>query len=511
MKTAKKRFALFLVLALTLAMGIAVLADGEETTTAYSIIVNDAVAGQTYTAYKVFDLTYAENNYSYTISKDSPFFATVNAKDEETEDNKYGLTLTQIGDTDIYLVEMGEDFESHVAALASDLITVVTDTTQIAGYTIASIPDGGETASANIDVTGSGAGYYLVDSSLGALCALDSTTPSVTVNEKNSLPSLDKKVSDSEDGTYDKSTTASIGDTVYFTLTANTGSNTNGSGTGVDGDYVITDTLPQGMTFQEIVSVSVGDADWTENDYSYDNDNRDVLTITLKKESVAKLAQNSNIVIKYTATLDEDCFVDSTGAEATLNGNTNTATLSYNGYTTVETEATVYTFKLPVFKYTNANEEKTPLAGATFTLTKEDSNEIALVDITDDREEAIPTYRVATDEDEETVTEITTTETGEFFIEGLKAGTYSLTETKAPAGYNQLTAPVTVTIGEKGTLAVGDVTANRIEIENKTGSTLPGTGGIGTTIFYIVGAVLIVGAGVLLVVRRRISAEKKAN
>ena len=130
-------------------------------------------------------------------------------------------------------------------------------------------------------------------------------------------------------------------------------------------------------------------------------------------------------------------------------------------------------------------------------------------------------YRVATADDTNTVTvtEITTDDTGKFTIRGLDSGTYYLTETATPAGYNQLSGPIEVVISDTGAVKYkmsGDTEYTEFEetaepiipVENKAGSLLPSTGGMGTTIFYVVGSILLIGAAVLLVTKKRMSVEK---
>ena len=152
-------------------------------------------------------------------------------------------------------------------------------------------------------------------------------------------------------------------------------------------------------------------------------------------------------------------------------------------------------------------ETEVALAGATFTLSKnaDGSNPIALVS------KGNNVYRVAKTGETGTVTEITTDATGKFTIEGLDADTYYLTETAAPAGYNKLAGPVTIVIGANGVVN-GTTEASQgvdeVKVLNQSGTELPSTGGIGTTVFYVVGGLLVVGAFILLVSKRRVGAEK---
>lgn len=101
------------------------------------------------------------------------------------------------------------------------------------------------------------------------------------------------------------------------------------------------------------------------------------------------------------------------------------------------------------------------------------------------------------------ITKVTTPENGSFTIIGLDADTYYLTETKQPDGYNKLSNPVKIVIAADGKITIGDKTVDQVEVENKSGSLLPSTGGMGTTLFYIFGAILVIGSGVVLITKKR--------
>ena len=102
--------------------------------------------------------------------------------------------------------------------------------------------------------------------------------------------------------------------------------------------------------------------------------------------------------------------------------------------------------------------------------------------------------------------QVTTTATGKFKIQGLDAGTYYLAETQQPAGYNKLKAPITIKIDDEGKIYVNEaeeVNVGDVKVLNNTGSLLPSTGGMGTTLFYIFGAILVIGSGVVLITKKR--------
>ena len=115
-------------------------------------------------------------------------------------------------------------------------------------------------------------------------------------------------------------------------------------------------------------------------------------------------------------------------------------------------------------------------------------------------------YRVATADDTNTVTEIETDATGKFTIKGLDSDIYYLTETAAPAGYNKLAGPITIVIGEDGKTSVDNTVVDEVKVLNQAGSELPETGGMGTTIFYVLGSILVLGAAVLLITKKRMNA-----
>lgn len=212
-----------------------------------------------------------------------------------------------------------------------------------------------------------------------------------------------------------------------------------------------------------------------------------------------------DIAISYKATLTDAAVI----GEA---GNTNTTYLKYgvNSESNLST-TTTYTFEIPVYKYTG-NDEK-PLAGATFSLftTETEGDAIKLVQKTGTQD-----YRLLIQGESGVteVTEITTTDTGEFSIQGLKPGNYWLEEIAAPKGYNKLNKRIKIAVGAHGGIQIdgtynddGTVTGGKVEtkvkVENKSGTLLPSTGGAGTTMIYLVGALLVLGSGVVLASKRR--------
>ena len=212
-------------------------------------------------------------------------------------------------------------------------------------------------------------------------------------------------------------------------------------------------------------------------------------------------AEEYVIHVAYNAILNENAVIAG-------EGNKNETWLKYgenNNLETTHPTTTTKTFEMNVFKFyndKNLNTEK-GLPSAVFTLSKNQNgtDPIKLID------KGSNTYRVAKPDETNTITEVTTPADGKFTIQGLGAGTYYLTETKQPAGYNKLSGPVTVVIDNDGNVKVDGTAANPVKVENKTGTVLPSTGGAGTTMIYLIGGALVLGSGVVLVTKRRVKGK----
>ena len=168
-----------------------------------------------------------------------------------------------------------------------------------------------------------------------------------------------------------------------------------------------------------------------------------------------------------------------------------------------------YTWQVDVFKYTKNGEKEVALKDAEFILYRETS---------EGKEYAVVANGKLTGwtKNEGDATKLVTPANGKFSIAGLDAGTYYLKETKAPAGYNLLKDPIKVVITASidetthagtATITYNETYTGEVKVENNTGTELPSTGGMGTTIFYVLGGVLMAGAFVLLVVRKRMRTE----
>lgn len=508
MKLIKKIAAVMFVFMMVFSLGTNVKAEsGTSTDTKGSITITNAIKDQDYKIYKILDLesfdsTKGAEAYSYKLTNDKwkNFFETGTGKDYV--DIKAGYVTWRSGVN-----------EADAANLAKAAIAYAKDANNgVAAVTVTPTKQDNGNKTETLTYSDLELGYYLVDSSVGALCSLNTTNPSAEIKEKNGQPTVEKKVSSTDGNGYGDSNDVNIGDKVYFQtiITAQAGAQ----------DYVLHDTMDEGFTFTNNIQVKLNDSKVENQDYSIylkgteNNKTTDGCTFEIRftKDFCDKLKENDKIYVTYTAMLNSKAFIGINNNDAS--GNTNATKITYgaNNKESVESKTQTYTYQIPVFKYTGIG--KTPLAGATFSLftTETEGDAIKLVQKTGTQE-----YRLAIQGEtgEKEVTEITTTDTGRFSIQGLKPGNYWLEETAAPKGYNKLKKRIKIAVGAHGAITIdgnynadGTVSGGNLEaevgVENKTGKVLPSTGGAGTTMIYLVGAVLVLGSGVVLATKRRV-------
>lgn len=483
MKLIKKIAAIMFAFMMVVSMSCNVKADEGTTATTEkgTITINNAIPEQTYTIYKILDLeSYRTNvvegeekgNFAY-----KPSSEWVNFIKAENVKDKY---FTFEGE---YVSWKEKADPAEFAKLALDYAKKNSKANQ-----------GSVTASGTpVQFTGLGLGYYLVDSSVGTLCSLDTTKPAATIQEKNGVPSVDKIITSggvvSADG---KSNSASIGDTVYFqtTITAQPGAQS----------YVLHDKMTEGLTLDSTsIKVQKDNTNLEETNYKLiTSDFKDGCTFEIEftQEFCDKLKANDTITVTYSATLNENAVIGSTG-------NVNETKLNYgDSKETTESKTHTFTYDIPVFKYTMKDNVKTELEHAKFTLSlnKDGANPIKFKE-SNEKNKYIKDKTGA-------ITEVESPQDGKLTFEGLGAGTYYLTETKQPDGYNKLAKSIKIVIDVKGDITVDGklITGvdKLVEVENKTGTVLPSTGGAGTTMIYLVGAVLVLGSGVVLATKRRV-------
>ena len=467
-KTFKKLFAALLAAALVLAM--AVPAFAETNATKGSIKIDHTVSGETYTIYRMFKLdsyNAESNTYSYTVeSAWENFFKTGAGRNYITLDGQNHPTWNAAKSQD-----------SDKADFAKLALKWATEN-KVPPAAESQTSTGSDVIFSHLDL-----GYYLVDSSLGALCGLNTTNPDVTITEKNEKPTIEKEVKNGD--AWGTTNDAKIGDTVEFKITIHVEAGAQ--------KYKVTDTMEKGLSFNS-GSIKIDDATLDDNNATLTLKQKEgdpTFTLTFADSYVAGKV-GETIVVTYTATLNENAVVA---------GNKNSATLHYSNQHTVNKEATTYTHEFDLVKVDGTTNKL--LDGAEFKLyTAKDGGEpIKFVAVEGG-------YRVANGDETGAVDTIKVN--GKVHISGLDKVNYWLDETHAPAGYNKLTERQEVKLSEgsqNATLETGATTwaegNGGVVVKNNAGTVLPSTGGMGTTLFYVIGGGLMVAAVVLLVTKKR--------
>ena len=483
-KTIKKLMAALLAVALLCAMAVPAFAAEGAATGSGTITIDKAINGETYTAYKIFNVisskmeTDGSMTYVYTVADGwADFFNQSEVKNYVSVDTHGQPTWVESKKSVAYL-----------QAFAKLALDYASKTTTITGKTATA--SGGEAV-----ISGLTAGYYVVSTTAGSLCILNTSGSDLKIDEKNEAPTIDKKINGSK-STND----AAIGDVVNYTVTIHAKKGATG--------YVLTDTMTKGLTFnpdsltvKTSTSTLSKDTDYTVAVNSTpDTDGNTNFKVTFTDTYLNGIDSDTDIVVSYTATVNKDAVIGTTG-------NTNTAQLKYGNSSTVQSTTTTYSYKFDLVKTDNS---KKLLTGAKFKLydSVAGTTPVKLI-----KDAATGNYRVAEKNETDTVNEIEISSYKAVTISGLNKKTYYLEETQAPAGYNKLTGRQPVELGKEGfvenaTLTGSDAkgaewTSGGVRVINNAGATLPSTGGMGTTLFYVIGGGLMVAAVVLLVTKKR--------
>ena len=507
-KTIQKLMAALLAAAMVCAMAIPAFAtDGDATAAAAtgtgSITIENAVTNQTYKIYRILNLEYHADTKAYRYTANGAWKGFILRENNSFKLDEKTSAVTWINTNP----------ENNGTAIQY----IANSAGEYAKYTPNHVHEDGSAKANGITLTFSNLplGWYLVVSDLnnGAMCSIGTTDPNAVIREKNSKPTIEKEVYEGD--TLGYSNDAGIGDTVKFQTRIHV---TDGNPT----NYVLHDTMSNGLKFNE-KSVTVllmrdpktgGSNDGGNltpgTDYELVTSTSDTCTFEIK--FLKALKPYDYIQVDYSATVTSDAVIGTTG-------NDNKAVLTYGNNSTTESSTTkTYVWEMGVRKFANLGGDDTnhALADAEFQLYKKDGDTQKYAMFTETGTNT-SIYKLTgwTNNATEAI-KVKTPANGNITFEGLDAGTYYLEETKAPVGYNKLTAPITVVI-DRGTLPTvasqtisytvkyGDTTADDhvVRVENKAGTVLPSTGGMGTTLFYVIGGGLMVAAIVLLVTKKR--------
>jgi fimbrial isopeptide formation D2 family protein/LPXTG-motif cell wall-anchored protein len=339
-------------------------------------------------------------------------------------------------------------------------------------------------------------GYYLVDSTVGALCGLTTTNPDASINAKNGIPTIDKQVKEDSTGQWGANNSADIGQIVEYRVTINVHAGAE--------NYILHDQMEDGLTYKEVTKIEhvVPGSDThdvaatlyeVKTGTSVVTDGCD-FEVHFTKEFCDELETNDKIIVSYTAMLNRNAVIN--GA-----GNVNTAWLTFGeGNKSNEDSVITYTYGIDIIK---TDSQNTLIDGAEFKIydAATGGTEVPIV-LMDDG----VTYRRA--RADETGVAIVVKD-GKVRVVGFDNGTYYLEETEAPDGYNKLTARQKFIISDGNLDATfnGEIysSGSGVHVVNKTGSMLPETGGLGTLLFTVLGGGAVLSSGVVLVTKKRMS------
>lgn len=452
------------------------------------ITISNAVKDQTYTIYRMLKLeSFDGTNYSYTLENGWDNFISTGAGKDYLEKNSDGYIIFKSeknNETDMRLFAKAAFAYAKTAKLNDDAKKSVNAIST--SVTFDKLP----------------LGYYVVGSTVGSLCELKTTDKEVTITDKNDVPSVEKKIvkynEDHSENLVD-SNSANIGEEVVFKTTIDIKPGAK--------NYILHDKMDSHLSYDSILQIHdnnnknivagtdyvVKTTDLVDADCTFELSFTDAF-YTNNKEDIDTKKLNE-IYVYYQATVKDDAVV-----KQEMKNNTY-LTYGENNTKSNEDETTTKTFEIPVFKYTGTN---TALEGAKFILSTDanctDENQTLKFKINSENK-----YRYNKTGG---ITELASLTDGMIHIEGIKAGTYYLKETEAPKGYNLLKTIQKIEILEDGSIKLnGTENTGNVRVQNNKGSLLPSTGGMGTTLIYLIGGALVLGSGIVLANKKRAKAK----
>ncbi len=549
MKNCKKFFALAIALIMVLSLSVSAFADGNDG----SVTITNAKTGTSYSLVKVFDLTYDGDNvaYTYTAGENDAFLAALTS-------DASPFVLTQVNDSNVYNVALkeGKTATQVTDFLNAQLSTIDGDGNRTVKDGVA-VVDTKTAAGQTVEFTGLAYGYYYVVSSLGANVTIDSTLKDVQVIDKNSTQDLKKYIVDA-DGNKVAVDDANVGDPIKFQIEVPL---YQYDGTEQISEYYLYDKAHEGFTYNNDLKAyknEVADANLFTG-YTPEVKDGYIFFATIPMQAKTDNKYNGNflydnndvIIFTYTMTLNEALEVDSAMVnEAELKWTTDKDNPVPPEGEGVKRTTESFTTDVDVVK---VDKDGNRLTGAKFKFEGTSISKVLVYEekfvldqngtfwalndgtytTTDPNGENIDktAYKSVTDKYAKTVVnsieevaeavgyETVVGDDGIVIYKGLGEGEYTITETEAPKGYNKLEKPINLVItfdaadkeftakysfdGETYTeLEEGQDIV--IDVVNNSGAELPETGGIGTTIFYVLGAVLVAGAVVILLTRKKL-------
>lgn len=498
MKLMKRILAIVCTFVMIISMATGVNAvDGPTAQTTGSITLQGAVAGDTYNVYKILSLeSYDKGNHVYSYKKTGDkwdkFFKEGKGAEYFTTSDNYVTLKKDLSNDDVRMLAISAIDFVHANADVRPTQTQRAD-------------------SSSVKFSGLELGYYVVESTSGTACAITTTDPDVKIDNKIDTPTVDKIITSGGSISADnKMNSVNIGTEVRFKTTINVKPGAK--------KYVLHDSMDSHLQFTSVKkvyyldetnseislidqNVNTNDSDFVVTQTGLSDNCTFELKFTDKFYSTNKNAINAKkikqIYVEYSAIVKNNALINEAMKNKTH------LTYGDNNLKTDEKETKTYTYKIPVFKFTGSNEG---LAGAKFILYGQNHKESDAIKFN----LAGNTYTYAADQSNKAATTtLVSPNGGHFTIEGLQAGVYYLKEIEAPKGYNKISAPIEIEIRtnaeDKQTILVDhkDVEGGDVKVKNNSGSLLPSTGGMGTTLIYVVGSILVLASAIVLFSKKK--------
>ena len=491
------------VMIISMATGVNAVEPAATTPTTGSITLENAVVGDEYKVYKILTLESYVKDKAYSYKRNGDVWdnfvnSTQGTQFFESNENGY-VKLKSTADNDTAARKIAIYAIGYVQKNNVKPTKTATATKSSKAETTKVVFDG-------LDL-----GYYVVESTSGTACAITTTDPDATIKDKHDNPSVNKII---EHGGVvkdnNKMNSVNLGETVYFETTINVKKGAK--------NYVLHDTMDSNLERFWIYEVNCNLTDAKKKNISLPTTgNEQMVNIRPGAFNSEKPTDGCTFELSFTdlfyKTYREDidkgilnkiyvkyyAIVSNKAPINTAMKNTTYLTYGEKNLETDKSETETYTYGIPVFKYTGTD---TPLADAKFILSKvENATEADAIKFTPNG--AVYRYTVDQTNGGGNTTLVSPTD-GHFEINGLEAGTYYLKETEAPKGYNKIQKSIKVQILENGSIKVdNNAITGDVKVQNNTGSILPSTGGMGTTLIYVVGSILVLASGMVLFNKRK--------